>query len=143
MSQISRDRWRSSGATRSVSMSWSCDRSLFVAPYGEMYVIELQRLFMQFRLFIVTLIFPCADITEIHIVALCFTGVLIFSTEMPATGLVAVQSVTAQKFAEFKEVGRTTSIFQLLIEFCSAAGNLDILPEFFTQRWNFFEINLK
>ncbi len=104
-----------------------------------MYIVEFQRFFMQLRLFAGTLVLPGANVAEVDIVTLRFTGILIFRAEMTAAGLVAVQGVTAEQFTELKEVGGTAGIFQLLVEFGAAAGNLDVFPELFAEGRNLFE----
>ena len=81
-----------------------------------MYVIELQRLFVQLWSLVVTLVFPGANVAIIDVITLSFARILIFDTEVAAAGLVTVMSVTAHKFTEFKEVSGTSGIFQILIE---------------------------
>src|ERR1035437_10080789 len=113
MFQIFRDRWLFSGATRSVSMSWSCDRSLFVAPYREMNSLEFQRFLVQFRFFVFPLVLPGADVGEIGIITHGFTvRELVFSPEMASARLFTVQGIASKQFTEFKEVGDSTGVFQ-------------------------------
>ena len=62
-----------------------------------------------------------------------------FNPEMAAAGLFTVQGVACQQFAEFKEVGHSTGIFQLLVELGAGTGDLDIFPELLTKHGNLFD----
>ena len=94
--------------------------------------LKLQGFLVQLRLLAVPLEFPCADVGEVSVITHGFAvRELMFNPEMTAARLFAVQGVASEQFAEFEEVGHAAGVFQLLVEFGTAAADLDVIPEIF------------
>src|ERR1043166_5253220 len=66
-------------------------------------------------------------------------GDLEFLAEMAAAGFAAMQGVEAKQLGELHEVRDPPGVLQVLVQLAVLPGDIDIMPEFFTQFWNALE----
>ena len=125
------------GSSAFFAATHSRSGSLLVAPLGHFDFLIIQRFLMESWSMVFTLMLPCGNVGEIIVVAQCLAIFsLVFGSEMPTTGFLPVQGVSAKQLGKFHEIRHTGSLLQCRIHALGLTGNTHLMPELFPQFGN-------
>ena len=97
-------------------------------------MLERERLFVELPLPAFALPLPCGHIGEVLVVAKRLAlRRLAFDTEVAAARFPSFQSINAHELAQLDEVSHAAGLFERLVQFLTAAGNIEVFPIFLAQ----------
>ena len=119
-------------------------RLFFVVSGFDFDKLVLEGFLVEFRLFVLSLVFPSGDIHVIGVIPLGLTFLcLAFNAEMTAAGLVPVEGVTGHQLSDLEEVLKPQRFLKFLVELVLLARHTNALIELFLEFLDFSDCLLQ